>query len=129
IAGAAVRRPALSGLAGSLAALAGVVAVRALLAGGFEVSGRIGATRVMSELRGRLAEQLLVRSPVAREGERTGELAAAAVQGVDALEAYFAGSLPQLVLAAAVPAAVLVWVVPVDPVAGAVLGLTIPLLI
>ena len=129
IAGAAVHHTALSGLAGSLAALAGVIGVRALLAGGFEVSGRIGATRVMSELRGRLAEQLLVRSPVAREGERTGELAAAAVQGVDSLEAYFAGYLPQLVLAAAVPAAVLVWVVPVDPVAGAVLGLTIPLLI
>jgi ATP-binding cassette subfamily C protein CydD len=129
IAGAALHHTALAGLTGSLAALAAVVAVRALLAGGFETSGRIGATRVMSELRGRLAEQLLVRSPVARESERTGELTAAAVQGVDSLEAYFSGYLPQLVLAAAVPAAVLVWVVPLDPIAAGVLALTIPLLI
>ncbi len=114
---------------GSLVALAAVVVARALLAGAFEASGRIGATRVMSDLRGRLAEQLLVRSPLSRVEDRTGELAAAAVQGVDALEAYFAGYLPQLVLAAAVPAAILLWVVPVDAIAAGVLALTIPLLI
>jgi thiol reductant ABC exporter CydD subunit len=129
IASAAVHHTALARLTGSLAALAAVVVARALLAGAFETSGRIGATRVMSELRGRLAEQLLVRSPTSRVEDRTGELAAAAVQGVDALEAYFAGYLPQLVLAAAVPAAILLWVVPVDAVAAGVLALTIPLLI
>ncbi len=129
IASAAVHHTALALLTGSLAALAAVIVARALLAGAFETSGRIGATRVMSELRGRLAEQLLVRSPVGRVDDRTGELAAAAVQGVDALEAYFAGYLPQLVLAAAVPAAILLWVAPVDPIAAGVLALTIPLLI
>jgi thiol reductant ABC exporter CydD subunit len=129
IASAAVHHTALARLTGWLAALAAVVVARALLAGAFETSGRIGATRVMSELRGRLAEQLLVRSPISRVEDRTGELAAAAVQGVDALEAYFAGYLPQLVLAAAVPAAILLWVVPVDAIAAAVLALTIPLLI
>ena len=47
------------------------------------------------------------RAPAARAGraacttQRAGELAAAAVQGVDALEAYFARYLPQLVLAGA----------------------------
>lgn len=122
------RRPPAS-VTGSLVALLAVVVARGLLAGAFETSGRIGATRVMSELRGRLAEQLLVRSPISRVGDRTGELAAAAVQGVDALEAYFAGYLPQLVLAAAVPAAILLWVVPVDAIAAGVLALTIPLLI
>ena len=129
ITGAAVHHQTLARLSGPLAALACVIAVRALLGGAFEVSGRIGATRVMSELRGRLAEHLLIRSPVPREGERTGELAAAVVQGVDSLEAYFAGYLPQLVLAAAVPLAVLIWVVPLDPVAGGVLALSIPILI
>jgi thiol reductant ABC exporter CydD subunit len=129
ITGAAVHHQTLARLSGPLAALACVIAVRALLGGAFEVSGRIGATRVMSELRGRLAEHLLIRSPVPREGERTGELAAAVVQGVESLEAYFAGYLPQLVLAAAVPLAVLIWVVPLDPVAGGVLALSIPILI
>jgi ATP-binding cassette, subfamily C, bacterial CydD len=129
VASAAVHHTALARLAGSLVALAAAIVARALLAGAFETSGRIGATRVMSELRGRLAEQLLVRSPVGRVEDRTGELAAAAVQGVDALEAYFAGYLPQLVLAAAVPAAILLWVAPVDAIAAGVLALTIPLLI
>ncbi len=129
IASAAVHHTALARLTGSLVALAAAIAARALLAGAFETSGRIGATRVMSELRGRLAEQLLVRSPISRVGDRTGELAAAAVQGVDALEAYFAGYLPQLVLGVAVPAAILLWVVPVDAVAAGVLALTIPVLI
>ncbi len=129
IASAAVHHTALARLTGSLVALAAVVVARALLAGAFETSGRIGATRVMSELRGRLAEQLLVRSPIGRVEDRTGELAAAAVQGVDALEAYFAGYLPQLVLAAAVPVAILLWVAPVDALAAGVLALTIPVLI
>ena len=51
------------------------------------------------------------------------------MQGVDSLETYFAGYLPALVLAAAVPVAVLIWVVPLDLVAAAVLAATIPLLI
>ncbi len=129
IASSAVHHTALARLSDSLVALAAVVVARALLAGAFEASGRIGATRVMSDLRGRLAEQLLVRSPISRIEDRTGELAAAAVQGVDALEAYFAGYLPQLVLAAAVPVAILLWVAPVDAIAAGVLALTIPLLI
>jgi ATP-binding cassette subfamily C protein CydD len=129
IASAAVHHTALARLTGALTALAAVIAVRALLAGAFEATGRRGATRVMSELRGRLAEQLLERSPVSRVADRTGELAAAAVQGVDALEAYFAGYLPQLVLAAAVPVAILVWVAPLDAIAAGLLALTIPLLI
>lgn len=116
-------------LGGTLAALAVVIVVRGLLAGAFETTGRIGATRVMSELRARLAEQLLVRSPLRRAEDRTGELAAAAVQGVDALEAYFAGYLPQLVLGAAVPVAILAWVLPLDPIADIVFAVTIPLLI
>ena len=69
-----------------------------------------------------------VRSPISRAEDRTGELAAAAVQGIDSLEAYFAGYLPQLFslpLSAGDP----VWVIPVDPLAGAVLAVTVPLLI
>ncbi len=129
IASSAEHHTALAGLEGSIAALVVVVLLRALLTGAFETSGLIGATRVMSELRGRLARQLLVRSPVRRAEDRTGELAAAAVQGVDALEAYFAGYLPQLVLATVVPVAILVWIVPLDLAAAIVLAVTIPILI
>jgi thiol reductant ABC exporter CydD subunit len=129
IARAALGHVALGTLSGTLAALALVVAARALAAGAFETTGRLGAARVMSELRARLAEQVLVRSPIDRRETGTGELVGAAVQGVDSLEAYFAGYLPQLVLGAAVPLAILAWVVPLDPIAALVLAVTIPVLI
>jgi thiol reductant ABC exporter CydD subunit len=117
-------------LRAQLIALGAVLLARAAVNGGFELSGRLGASRVMSELRGRLARHLLLSAPGGRPaGERTGELAAAAVQGVDALQAYFAGYLPELVLAALVPLAVLGWTATIDPLAAGILALTIPILI
>ena len=113
-----------------LIALAAVLLSRAVVNGGFELSGRLGAHRVMSELRGRLACHLLLVCPGGiPAGERTGDLAAAAVQGVDALESYFAGYLPQLVLATVVPLAVLGWTATVDPISAGILALTVPILI
>jgi ABC-type transport system involved in cytochrome bd biosynthesis fused ATPase/permease subunit len=49
--------------------------------------------------------------------------------GVDSLESYLAGYLPQLVLGVAVPAAILLWVVTFDALAAGMLALTIPLLV
>jgi ATP-binding cassette subfamily C protein CydD len=112
-----------------LIALAGVFAIRALIAGGFELSGRLAAARVLAELRRRLAEQLLLVRPGRTGGERTGELVAAAVQGVEGLEAYFAGYLPSLMLAVMVPVAVLIWVTPLDPIVAGVFAVTIPVLV
>jgi len=127
---AAMAHATLSSLRPQLIALAAVLCARALAAGAFELSGRWGAVRVMSQLRGRLVRRLLLESPERRpSGGRTGELAGTAVQGVDALEAYFAGYLPQLVLAAAVPLAVLAWVLTLDPVAALILAITVPILI
>ena len=57
----------------------------------------------MSQLRARLVDHVLRVRPGGLRDERTGEIAAAAVQGVDALESYFARYLPQLVLGALVP--------------------------
>ncbi|MDO8186954.1 thiol reductant ABC exporter subunit CydD [Conexibacter sp. JD483] len=111
-----------------LVALVGAVAGRAAVAAGFELAGRAGAARVMSELRERLAEHLLVKRPL-RPAERTGELATTAVQGVDALEGYLAGYVPQLALAATVPLAVLGWVGLHDWVAALLLAISVPLLI
>ncbi len=111
-----------------LVALVVAIAGRAAVAAGFELAGRAGAARVMSELRERLAEQLLVKRPL-RPAERTGELATTAVQGVDALEGYLAGYVPQLALAATVPLAVLGWVGLNDWVAALLLAISVPLLI
>jgi len=127
---AAFHHASVRDLEGRLLALAAVLLVRALITGGFEFSARLGAAGAMSELRRRLAGHVLGDSTVAGGSElRTGELAAAAVQGVDALQAYFAGYLPQLVLATVVPLAVLGWAAVVDPIAAAILAVTIPILI
>jgi ATP-binding cassette, subfamily C, bacterial CydD len=104
-----------------------VFAARAVLAWGFEVAGRRAASSVLSELRLELVEQRLRRQPVASDGAASAEIAAAAVQGVDSLEAYFARYLPQLVLACVVPVAVLAWVATVDLISAFVLLATLPL--
>ncbi len=130
IADAALHGVSVHAVRGRLIALAAVLAARALVTAGFELSGRLGAARVMSELRARLVRHLLIVCPGGRPGQRrSGELAAAAVQGVDALEDYFAGYLPQLTLATVVPLAILAWVLVLDPVSAAILAVTVPLLI
>ena len=79
-----------------------------------EVAGRRAASSVLSELRLALVARRLATQPTAADGTQSGEIAAAAVQGVEALEAYFARYLPQVVLASIVPFAVVAWVATVD---------------
>lgn len=128
VAAAARGGAGLGELRGTLLALGGVVVVRALLDGSFDAVGRLGAARVMSDLRGRLAEHLLVRRPGVDGRQRTGELATLAVQGIDAVEPYFARFLPQLALAALVPPVILIWVVQADLAAALILAATLPLI-
>lgn len=118
----------LHALTPTLLALAAVLFVRALIDGAFDAVGRFGATRVMSDLRGQLAQHLLLRRPGIEGRERTGQLAALAVQGIDAVEPYFARFLPQLALATTVPIAVLVWVVPRDWISALIMVITLPMI-
>ncbi len=118
----------LSDVAGELVVLAAVVVVRAVMTGAFEATGRRAASGVMSELRIALVERRLRDAPLASDGAEAGEVATAAVQGVDALETYFARYLPQLVLAALVPAVVLMWTFVVDPTSALIMVVTLPLI-
>jgi ATP-binding cassette subfamily C protein CydCD len=118
----------LGAVAPALLWLAAISLARGLVDAGFEAGGRIGAARAMAGLRSRLVRHLLRERPGALQDERSGELAAAAVQGVDALEDYFAGYLPQAVLAVLAPLFVLAWVLPRDWEAGAILAVTAPLI-
>jgi len=129
VARAVMHDATLASLRAPLIALAAVLLVRAACDGAFELSGRLGAIRIMSELRARLIARLLAGDAPRRAERRTGELASVAVQGVDSLEAYFAGYLPQLVLASVVPLAVIGWVLTLDPVTAAILALTVPVLV
>jgi thiol reductant ABC exporter CydD subunit len=117
----------LGSLAVPFAVLVGVVLARASAAWGFEVVGRDAASRVLSQLRLDLAEARLQRQPAALDGARSAEVAATAVEGVDALEATFARYLPQVVLAVIVPVAVLAVVAAIDLLAAGVMLLTLPL--
>jgi ATP-binding cassette, subfamily C, bacterial CydD len=118
----------LTAVAGALALLAAVVVLRGTLAGAFEAVGRRAAATVMSELRLALVERRLRGASLETDRAEAGEVATAAVQGVDALDAYFARYLPQVVLAALVPAVVLVWTALVDLTSAAVMLLTLPLI-
>jgi len=107
--------------------LALTFAGRAVLAWAFEIGGRRAASSVLSELRLALVDRRLHDQPSALDGAEAGEVAASAVQGVEALESYFARYLPQLVLAVTVPLAVLLWVGTIDPVSAGLMLLTLPL--
>ena len=110
-----------------LVALALAFAARGALGWAMEVAGRRAAASVLSELRLGLVERRLSAQPSAADGAEAGEIAAAAVQGVPALEAYFARYLPQVVLASIAPLAVLAWVAFVDLESALVMAVTLPL--
>ena len=104
-----------------------VFAARGVLAWAFELTGRRGAIGVLSQLRLELVERRLRREPTALDGVESAEIATVAVQGIDPLEIYFGRFLPQLVLAIAVPIAVIAWIVPIDVISALVMLLTLPL--
>ena len=118
----------LSEVSGDLWILVAVVGARALCAFGFETSGRLGARRVVGELRASLTTQMLETRPAGLRGQRAGELVTNAVQGLSSLEAYFARYLPQLVLAVVVPVVILIYIFPRDFAAGAILLVTLPII-
>lgn len=115
-------------VAGLLGWLVAISIARGLVGAGFESTGRFGASKVMAELRSRLAGHLLLRRPGALQRESSGELVTSAIDGVEALEDYFARYLPQVVLAVTVPVAILAWVLPYDWKAAAILAVTAPLI-
>jgi ATP-binding cassette subfamily C protein CydD len=128
VAGVFLEGQTLGGVRALLAALLILSLLRAGLVWGSEVAANRVAVRVKHRLRARLTAHLLALGPVYARGERSGELANTAVEGIEALDAYFRQYLPQVALAALVPLAVLLFVFPLDWVSGLVLLLTAPLI-
>jgi len=123
----AFRGASLDEVSGELILLVLAFAGRGLLAWGFAVAGRRAAWTVLSELRLALVERRLRAQPAALDGAESAEIAAAAVQGVDGLEAYFGRYLPQVVLACLVPVAVLGWAAWIDLESALIMLVTLPL--
>ncbi len=101
--------------------------IRGVLGWGMEVAGRRAAWSVLSELRLALTENRFHGDPVAVDGTDGAEIAAVSVQGVEALEGYFARYLPQAVLATVVPLLLIAWVAVVDLESALIMLLTLPL--
>jgi len=113
-------------LAPTLVALLLVLAGRAAVAYGSEVAALRGAARIKSQLRCHLTAKALRLGPSWLSGQRPGEITTLATTGLDALDAYFARYLPQLVLACCVPLAVLARVAAADWISGVVIAVTLP---
>jgi ATP-binding cassette subfamily C protein CydCD len=101
---------------------------RAVLAWLNEISANAVAVKIKTDLRNRLYEHILKLGPAYTHGQRTGELTAAAVEGIEALDAYFSQYLPQLVITALVPLSILFFIFPIDPLSGLILLITAPLI-
>lgn len=102
-------------------------ALRGAFAWGMGLAGRRAAWSVLSELRLALIEKRLRAQPTAADSAEGAEIAAVSVQGIEALEGYFARYLPQVVLASSVPFLVLAWVAVVDFESALIMLLTLPL--
>jgi ATP-binding cassette subfamily C protein CydD len=122
-----LRDAVLSDMTLPLGLLLGIVFIKALSIWGAEVSANVVAGQVKTSLRERLLSHLAALGPAFTQAERTGELATAAVEGVESLDAYFSQYLPQLILAASIPLSILLLVFPVDLLTGIVFLLTAPL--
>lgn len=93
-----------------------------------EVAANAVAVRIKTDLRERLFAHILKLGPAYARGQRTGELTTAAVEGIEALDAYFSQYLPQLVITALVPISILFFVFPIDLLTGLVFLITAPLI-
>jgi ATP-binding cassette, subfamily C, bacterial CydD len=111
-----------------LVSLLVVVLARAAAAYGGEVAALRASAAVKSQLRRRLAAQVLRLGPAWLGGQRAGEITTVATRGLDALDPYFARYLPQLVLACLVPIAVVVRVALADWISALVIAVTLPLI-
>jgi thiol reductant ABC exporter CydD subunit len=108
--------------------LAAAFLLRGLLAAGQDaVSRRLSAT-VREQLRSRVVQHVADLGPAWLSGQRSGELTTLLGAGVEALDSYFSEYLPQLVLAAVVPAAVLLTLGLTDWRSALLLAVALPLL-
>jgi len=127
LAGAA-RGTGIGALSVVLAWLGVVLAGRAAAAAGGEAAALRAAAAVKSGLRRRLCAHVLRLSPQWLGGQQRGEITTLATTGLDSLDAYFARYLPRLVLAVAVPLAVLVRVAFADWISAVIIAVTLPLI-
>lgn len=118
----------LSQVAGGLRWLLAVVLVRVLFTLLNETLANQMAVRIKTTLRSLLLQKIARLGPAYTTRGQSGELVTTALQGIEALDAYFSQYLPQVLLAAFLPLMILAVVFPLDWVSGLVFLLTAPLI-
>jgi ATP-binding cassette subfamily C protein CydCD len=121
-------RATLASVTGVLAALAAVFLARALVSWIGEAAAYRTSAKAKAELRAEAMGHVLRLGPLGPAGKDPGAVAALVTRGVDALDAYFARYLPQLVLAVIVPLAVLATVLGQDLLSAVIIAVTLPLI-
>lgn len=111
-----------------LALLLAAIVLRSGLTWGASLAASSAALQVKSQLRAWLFDHMLALGPAYARGQRTGEISATVMEGIESLQAYFSQYLPQLVIAALVPLTILLVVLPLDVLSGIVLLVTAPLI-
>ncbi|TDT30967.1 thiol reductant ABC exporter subunit CydD [Naumannella halotolerans] len=109
-----------------LLGVAGGFAVRALIAAGQQWAGHRASAAVKSQLRHDLLAARLQRPFDA--DTNGGKLITVVTEGVEALDGWFSGYLPQLVLAVVVPLTLLVAIGWADPISMGIMIVTLPLI-
>ncbi|GAB7050003.1 thiol reductant ABC exporter subunit CydD [Catenuloplanes indicus] len=112
----------------ALAAFVAVIVLRAGLTWAQGVVAARSAATVKAALRTELLGAVGARGPGWLGGQRAGEIATLAGRGLDALDNYFTGYLPQLIMGVTVPVAVLSRLVFVDLTAAVTIAATLPLI-
>lgn len=118
----------LAAVAPSLAIILGIALLRALLSHGATVAAMAASTRVKTDIRHALHAKIAALGPGFLGTQRSGDLASLLVEGVDALDNYYAAYLPQMAVAAFLPLALLAFIFPVDWISGIILLIGAPLI-
>ena len=108
--------------------LLAVFGLRAVAAALTDVVAFEAGARVVLAVRARVHAHVVALGPAWARAQRTGDVVTTLVDGVEALHKYYAAYLPQMTLAAFIPLAILVFVVPADWVSGLIMVLSAPLI-
>ena len=102
--------------------------VRSLAAWGMDTVAARGAVRVKSELRAAALTAIDARTPERGDGRSDAELATVLGRGLDALDGYFSGYVPQLILTAIATPILILAVLIADPVSGITVLIVFPII-
>jgi len=108
--------------------LLGVFIIRAGLAWASEQAAFHAAAKIKQTLRNKLHRHLQAIGPIGSGDDRSGERVNTLVDGIEALENYYARYLPAMSLVVLIPLSILVFVFPIDWISGLVMLGTAPLI-